>query len=274
MYNTEFQVRYHEIETALLVNLQKMMEKKIAIANGTYIEEMREREKKTSEIKAKQVLPDLNTQPASILCANCANCTCGANKKGKEKKAKEPKPKKETKKEKKAREDAEKIKAAEDALLALEKEEEQKQKQLVVEENLDESDDEELEYTLEDVHIICDKLYRDELLSVFNVTSTEDENMDAGIKSAIEQMINNQSFRNLLDDIKTNLVDFENFTGTPEEMDNMKRNTEYLIFITLFSQKLFYLTHICLCQLFTVGEIDPNLLLKIKEKTIDLFKPN
>lgn len=280
MYNTEFQVRYHEIETALLVNLQKMMEKKIALASGTYIEE-KEKEKKASEIKSQQVIPDLNTQPANILCANCASCTCGANKKGKEKKVKEPKPKKETKKEKKAREDAEKIKAAEEALLALEKEQEletqkknSQQKQLVVEENLDESDDEDLEYTLEDVHIICDKLYRDELLSVFNVTSTEDENMDAGIKSAIEQMINNQSFRNLLDDIKTNLVDFENFTGTPEEMENMKRNTEYLIFITLFSQKLFYLTHVCLCQLFTVGEIDPQLLLKVKEKTIDLFKPN
>jgi hypothetical protein len=122
------------------------------------------------------------------------------------------------------------------------------------------------------VHIICDKLYRDELLSVFNVTSTEDENMDAGIKSAIEQMINNQSFRQLLDDIKSNLVDFQNFSGTPEELENMKRNTEYLIFITLFSQKLFYLTHICLCQLFTVGEIDTELLLKIKDKTIDLFK--
>ena len=96
--------------------------------------------------------------------------------------------------------------------------------------------------------------------------------MDAGIKSAIEQMINNQSFRQLLDDIKGNLVDFQNFSGTPEELENMKRNTEYLIFITLFSQKLFYLTHICLCQLFTVGEIDPELLLKIKDKTIDLFK--
>lgn len=280
MYNTEFQVRYHEIETALLVNLQKMMEKKIAIANGTYIEE-KEKEKKAFESKSQSVIPNLNSQPANILCANCATCTCGASKKGKEKKVKEPKPKKETKKEKKAREDAEKIKAAEEALLALEKEQEletqkknSQKKQLVVEENLDESDDEDLEYTLEDVHIICDKLYRDELLSVFNVTSTEDENMDAGIKSAIEQMINNQSFRNLLDDIKTNLVDFENFTGTTEEMENMKRNTEYLIFITLFSQKLFYLTHVCLCQLFTVGEIDPELLLKVKEKTIDLFKPN
>ena len=237
MYNTEFQVRYHEIETALLVNLQKMMEKKIAVANGTYIEEIKEREKSkkiTSDETTQTTKNEQKTTQIVPMCENCATCTCGANKKGKEKKIKEPKPKKETKKEKKAREDAEKIKAAEEALLALEKEQEleletqkknSQQKQLVVEENLDESDDEELEYTLEDVHIICDKLYRDELLSVFNVTSTEDENMDAGIKSAIEQMINNQSFRNLLDDIKTNLVDFENFTGTTRR--NGKYEEEY-----------------------------------------------
>jgi hypothetical protein len=108
-------------------------------------------------------------------------------------------------------------------------------------------------------------------LSVFNVQSISDENIDAGIKSAIEHMIDNQGFRQLLDDIKLKLIDFENFTGTPTELENMKRNSEYLIFITLFSQKLFYLTHICLCQLFTVGEIDPELLLKVKEKTISLF---
>ena len=38
MYNTDFQVKYHDIEAALLVNFQKMMEKRIAIETGTYIE--------------------------------------------------------------------------------------------------------------------------------------------------------------------------------------------------------------------------------------------
>lgn len=270
MYNTTFQVKYHDIELALLANLQKMMEKKLAIASGIYMEELHEQEReKERERKIKAAEKEPLTVPT---CLNCATCTC--SKKGKKAKVKEPKVKKETKKEQKAREEAEKM-AAEKALEEEAKKEADK-KQLVEEDKLngsdDDEDDEDLEYTLEDVHIICDKLYRDELLSVFNVTSTEDENMDAGIKSAIEQMISNQSFRQLLDDIKSNLVDFQNFTGTPDELENMKRNTEYLIFITLFSQKLFYLTHICLCQLFTVGEIDTELLLKIKDKTIDLFK--
>jgi hypothetical protein len=134
----------------------------------------------------------------------------------------------------------------------------------------DELDD--YDYNLEDVYAICEKLYRDELLSVFNVESIADENIDVGIKAAIEQMIDNESFKLLLDDIKNNLIDFDSLVGTPTELENMKRNSEYLIFVTLFSQKLFYLTHLCLCQLFTVGEIEPELLLRIKEKTISLFK--
>jgi len=277
MYNTTFQVKYHDIELALLANLQKMMEKKLAIASGMYMEELHEQERE----KERKQKAAAEKEPLTVpTCLNCAACTCskkGKDKKVKETKVKEPKAKKETKKEQKAREEAEKVAAAEKALKEAEEAKvAADKKQLVEEDKLngsdDDEDEEDLEYTLEDVHIICDKLYRDELLSVFNVTSTEDENMDAGIKSAIEHMINNQSFRQLLDDIKGNLVDFQNFSGTPEELENMKRNTEYLIFITLFSQKLFYLTHICLCQLFTVGEIDPELLLKIKDKTIDLFK--
>jgi hypothetical protein len=280
MYNTTFQVKYHDIELALLAKLQKMMEKKLAIASGMYMEELHEQER---EKERKQKAAAAEKEPLTVpTCLNCAACTCSKKgKKVKETKVKEPKAKKETKKEQKAREEAEKVAAAQKALKEAEEKaaaeaSAEEKKQLVEEDKLngsdDDEDEEDLEYTLEDVHIICDKLYRDELLSVFNVTSTEDENMDAGIKSAIEHMINNQSFRQLLDDIKGNLVDFQNFSGTPEELENMKRNTEYLIFITLFSQKLFYLTHICLCQLFTVGEIDTELLLKIKDKTIDLFK--
>lgn len=55
MYNTTFQVKYHDIELALLANLQKMMEKKLAIASGMYMEELheqeREKERERSENK-------------------------------------------------------------------------------------------------------------------------------------------------------------------------------------------------------------------------------
>jgi len=316
MYNTGFQVKYHDIEAALLVNLQKMMEKRIAIETGTYIEVP-----KVKKIRYK------NRKSYLEQCATCVDCaTCSKNRSNTNKnkdtgdatineaflcvevaptvvpltviaatiavvpviEGKVKKEKKETKKAKKLREDAEAIAAAAEALAAvkaaekkllddtlLKSEAEAAAKAVaktVIEDSDSDSDDEDLEYTLEDVQIICDKLYRDELLSVFNVSSTDDEKMDTGIKASIERLIDNKDFRDFMEDVKIQLIDFEHFVGNPAEMENMKRNSEYLIFITMFSQKLFYLTHICLCQLFTVNEIDPELLLRIKEKILYIFK--
>ena len=216
MYNINYEVKYHDIEKALLMNLQKRMEARLARENGIFIND--------------EMNTNLDIEDNQEFCKDC-----------------------------KSNEQTE--------------DENNNEKDNNGNNSDDEDDDdEEYEYTLDDVYTICEKLYRDELLSVFNVQSISDENIDAGIKAAIEQMIDNESFRKLLDDIKVNLIDFDNFVGTPEELENMKRNSEYLIFISLFSQKLFYLTHICLCQLFTVGEISPDLLSKIKEKTIGLFK--
>ena len=144
----------------------------------------------------------------------------------------------------------------------------------VVEEVKVEDDDEDLdiEYTMEDVHLICEKLYRDELLSVFEAESINDPNMDAGIKRVIERMIDNANFKQLLEDIKHEIIDVTKFTCTPTEIQNLERNSEYLIFITLFSQHVFYITHKCICQLFTVNEINPELIEQLKNKTISLFK--
>lgn len=206
MYNINFEVKYHDIEVALLMNLQKKMELRLAKETSDYEEE--------NNVKCKQEMNEADVKPVKHDYNDDIN--------------------------------------DDDDELG------------------DELDD--YDYNLEDVYAICEKLYRDELLSVFNVESIADENIDVGIKAAIEQMIDNESFKLLLDDIKNNLIDFDSLVGTPTELENMKRNSEYLIFVTLFSQKLFYLTHLCLCQLFTVGEIEPELLLRIKEKTISLFK--
>jgi hypothetical protein len=142
----------------------------------------------------------------------------------------------------------------------------------VVGEIKDEEEDLDIEYTMEDVHLICEKLYRDELLSVFEAESINDPNMDAGIKRVIERMIDSANFKQLLEDIKHEIIDVTKFTGTPTEIQNLERNSEYLIFITLFSQHVFYITHKCICQLFTVNEIDPELIEQLKNKTISLFK--
>ena len=127
---------------------------------------------------------------------------------------------------------------------------------------------------MDDVHLICEKLYRDELLSVFEVETINDPNMDAGIKRVIKKMIDNTKFKQFLDEVKNELIDFSSISGTPTEIDNVRCNAEYVIFITLFSQHVFYITHKCICQLFTVDDVDPNLLDRLKDKTISLFKKN
>jgi hypothetical protein len=127
---------------------------------------------------------------------------------------------------------------------------------------------------MEDVHLICEKLYRDELLSVFEVETINDGNMDAGIKKVIEKMVENPKTKKMLEDIKHDLVDFSSFTGTSTEMENIRRNADYIIFITLFSQHIFYITHICVCQLFTINDIDDELVNLLKERMINLFKKN
>ena len=127
---------------------------------------------------------------------------------------------------------------------------------------------------MDDVHLICEKLYRDELLSVFDVETINDPNMDAGIKRVINKMIDNTTFKKFLDEVKNELIDFTSISGNPTEIDNVRNNAEYVIFITLFSQHVFFITHRCICQLFTVDDVDPNLLDRLKDKTIGLFKRN
>jgi hypothetical protein len=138
----------------------------------------------------------------------------------------------------------------------------------------DDDDCEDIEYSMDDVHLICEKLYRDELLSVFEVETINDPNMDAGIKRVINKMIDNTTFKKFLDEVKNELIDFTSISGNPTEIDNVRNNAEYVIFITLFSQHVFFITHRCICQLFTVDDVDPNLLDRLKDKTIGLFKRN
>ena len=201
MYNTDFVVKYRDIEHELVNNLHRMQQKKLETAAAALLE--KERQEIAAALLEKEVV-----------------------------------------KPKKGRG------------------------------NDDDDDDEDLdiEYTMEDVRIICEKLYRDELLSVFEVESINDPNMDTGIKRVIEKMIDNVKFKQLLEEIKHEIIDVSKFTGTPAEIANMVRNSEYLIFITLFSQHVFYITHICICQLFTVNEIDPELITHLKNRTISLFK--
>ena len=256
MYNTNFVVKYRDIEYELVSNLRRMQQKKLEMAAAAIIEkeqqeiaaallEKEEVKKKKGRGKKAQATP-VTTDPV---------VTTEPKKRGRKKKVVEPEP----------------VPVIVEAKIVEPKVE---PKAVKTDGDDDDYDDEDLdiEYTMEDVRLICEKLYRDELLSVFEAESINDPNMDAGIKRVIEKMIDNAKFKQLLEDIKNEIIDVSKFTGTPEEIANMVRNSEYLIFITLFSQHVFYMTHRCICQLFTINDIDPELIIQLKNKTIGLFK--
>jgi hypothetical protein len=239
MYNTNFVVRYRDIEYELISNLHRMELKKqaqaAAIVAAAVVEAQTPIKKKGRPKKVIKEEPAVLKEEAPVL-------------------KEEPK--------KRGRKKAVPVSAASvPAVPVL-----TNVVEVVEEEDLD------IEYSMDDVHLICDKLYRDELLSVFEAESINDPNMDAGIKRVIERMIDNANFKQLLEDIKHEIIDVTKFTGTPTEIQNLDRNSEYLIFITLFSQHVFYITHKCICQLFTVNEINPELIDQLKNKTISLFK--
>jgi hypothetical protein len=266
MYNTNFVVRYRDIENELISNLHrieiKKQAKELALEKEKEVKALAETPAKkkggrkkavkvdavTTDTKVDQVVPLVEVEAVAV--------TEAPKKRGRKKVTK-------TVSEPVSEEPV--IKVDQNTVAS-------EPAKLNVAEDEDETEDLDLEYTIEDVHLICEKLYRDELLSVFEVDTINDPNMDTGIKRVIERMIDNANFKQLLEDIKHEIIDTSKFTGTPTEIQNLERNSEYLIFITLFSQHVFYITHKCICQLFTVNEIDSELINQLKNKTISLFK--
>jgi hypothetical protein len=141
-------------------------------------------------------------------------------------------------------------------------------------ENEETEENEEFEYDIDDVYLICEKLYRDELLSVFGIETIVDKNLDIEIKRVTEIMINHYKFKQLLETLNNELINFYNFTETSTQVSYVRANSENIILTTLFSQPLFYITHKCICQLLTVNDIDDHLISRLKEKTLEFFKNN
>ena len=131
-------------------------------------------------------------------------------------------------------------------------------------------EEEDYKYTREDITYICDKLYRDELLSVFDADSLEDPKMDAGIKMVFEHLIKHDEFIQFLNELSPKVMD-KSKVKTEQEQFNFKRNTDYLIFITMFSQQLFYLTHQCICKMLVNGHVGDELIGDLKGKLLQIF---
>jgi superoxide dismutase len=134
----------------------------------------------------------------------------------------------------------------------------------------EDDDEEDYKYTRDDIAYICDKLYRDELLSVFDADSLEDPKMDAGIKMVFEHLIKHDEFIQFLEELSPKVMD-KSKVKTEQEQFNFKRNTDYLIFITMFSHQLFYLTHQCICKMLVNEHVGDELIGDLKGKLLQIF---
>jgi superoxide dismutase len=138
------------------------------------------------------------------------------------------------------------------------------------EEQAQAEEDEDYKYTRDDIAYICDKLYRDELLSVFDADSLEDPKMDSGIKMVFEHLIKHDEFIKFLEELSPKVMD-KSKVKTEQEQFNFKRNTDYLIFITMFSHQLFYLTHQCICKMLVNKHVGDELIGDLKGKLLQIF---
>jgi hypothetical protein len=126
----------------------------------------------------------------------------------------------------------------------------------------------EIEYTKQDVLDICDKLYRDELISVFLGDTNEEidylniddinDNINNTIKELYNTILVNTQFKQLIEEVS------ETCFGTKETVN-------YMVLFALFSHQLFHLTHKCICQYLETGIIDITLFLQLKYLTIKLL---
>ena len=125
-------------------------------------------------------------------------------------------------------------------------------------------------YTNSDVTDICNKLYRDELLSVFYADSIEDDNIDIQMRVLLVLMTTNLGFRSIVDDMINILLKMGD-TPNEEEKNELKKRSKMIIFSTLFSHQLFYITHQCIIQMLRTHTIDSILINALRSKTVDMF---
>ena len=150
------------------------------------------------------------------------------------------------------------------------------EKELLSKINLDE--EYQSQYSHQDVLDICNKLYRDELLSVFELEYFEDDKMNEMIKNVYNELMINIEFKKIIDEMlqfcfKDFFLDkMENIPlNLEQEQEQEQSIKKQIILTTLFSQHLFYITHKCICQQLELRTIDNDLLVQLKTHSIDIF---
>jgi hypothetical protein len=289
MYKTDFIVRYNDIENELVKRLERRLAEEVAAefttaiqsafnmanvniitnVNGNKISETNSNVKAIATATTNATTTNATTTNATTTNATTTNATTNAST-DKEVKKRGRKSKKVLEEERIALE-----KRLEEERIALEKDGLKVADGLPVANSLsDDSDDDDdmsdYKYTRQDIAYICDKLYRDELISSFDADSLDDPKMDAGIQMVFERLIKHDEFKQFLLELSTQVMDISK-AKTEQDFLNLKRNSDYLIFITMFSQQVFYLTHQCICKMIVDGHVGPELMGELKEKLMKIF---
>ena len=122
-------------------------------------------------------------------------------------------------------------------------------------------------YSSQDIMDICNKLYRDEFLSVFGLEYFENDKINNMIANVYDKMMTNIEFKEIIDNI-SNFCFKDFFLKKEENEESIKKQ---IILTSLFSQNLFFITHKCVCQQIELGTIDKDLLVELKTHSIDIF---
>jgi hypothetical protein len=276
MYKTDFIVKYNEIENELVKRLERRLAEEVAAEFTTAIQSAFNMANvniitnvngtKISETNSKPLATV--TKPLATVKAIATTTTNATTTDKPLATVDKPEVKKRGRKSKKV---------LEEERIALEKRlaEEQNalEKSLETDGLAEEDDDDDMsdyKYTRQDIAYICDKLYRDELISSFDAESLDDPKMDAGIQMVFERLIKHDEFKQFLLELSPIAMDVSK-AKTEQDFLNLKRNSDYLIFITMFSQQVFYLTHQCICKMIVDGHVGPELMGELKEKLMKIF---
>ena len=102
-----------------------------------------------------------------------------------------------------------------------------------------------LGYTVADVHLICEKLYRDELLSVFYDNLEDDK-----LRSIEQIMFKNTEFMAVANTFHDSQYHFSAESGNA--------------FFLFFNYDLFHILHKCICDQIKTEKVSPNLLEELR----------
>jgi hypothetical protein len=88
-------------------------------------------------------------------------------------------------------------------------------------------------------------------------------------------MITNDTFISIIEQFKKFIDEIRHGEGIISNTDldeESRKRIRQMIFMYLFNQKIFYITHKCICQQIELGTIDEDLLDELRKNSIDLFE--